>query len=160
MGHKGILWLIVSFAVVAAVASGEAHCMSTYTEFEEKVIVNRPQNQENLFQAFYQPNRPFPLSVRIVYHVNTSNGTDQILSTDLDCPHEQEIWMWIPSSIYLFVEPTKLNVLALYTLNYFKSWTPPTAHILIPQTACQHNQISSKFLTEMTMMVGPQWSNM
>ena len=125
------LFLLLAFVLVPS-AYGLAlnTCVTSFKEFEKAAIAN-VSNVEALVNAFYRANSPFPQSVQVVYHVNSSNGTDTIISTDPKCPSGEEVWLWVPSLVFIFTEPTKLNRYALYTLNYFSDLynTPTSQHI-------------------------------
>lgn len=127
-------------------------CITTFAEFERRSMLDNPGNMDALTKAFYRTNWPFPLSVQIVYRTNSSNGTDTIISTDPTCPPGKEMWLWIPSPVFIFMDPTKLNLYALNTLNYFSSWSPPVATVYVPST-CNVNHSQFNFLNDMTMRV-------
>ena len=130
----------------------EGSCVSSFAEFERIAIYENETNREEIHGSFYGVNQPFPLSVQVVYHVNSSNGTDTIISTDPNCPPGKEMWLWVPSPIFIYVEPTKLNEYALRTMNYFKKWTPPKAHIYVPEI-CDIGNTQFNILNEMTSRV-------
>ena len=96
------------FLTTVLVPSANGHmvepCVATFYEFEQATVKENPGNVQALVTAFYEANRPVPLSVQVVYHV-TSNGTDTILSTNPDCPSGDEVWLWLPSPVY-FVRGT------------------------------------------------------
>lgn len=126
-------------------------CMTTFYEFEQATVKEKPGNVQALVTAFYEANRPVPLSVQVVYHV-TYNGTDTILSTNPDCSPGDEVWLWVPSPVFLFVEPTKLNLCALYMLNYFRHWKPRKAHIHVPNI-CNQSHRQFNFFNDLTSRV-------
>ena len=132
-------------------------CVSTFHEFEKTTIKENPANVEALVTAFYAANMPVPLSVHVVYHINSSNGTDSVISTDSNCHPGKEMWLWLPSPVFMLVEPTKLNLCALYTLNYFSHWTPRQVHIYVPNICnISHNRFN--FLSDLTSRVSTQVS--
>lgn len=127
-------------------------CLTSFSEFERLAIRDNSENRAALSKAFYKTNSPFPLSVRIIYRTNSSNGESNIVSTDPSCAPEEEVWLWVPSPIYILVHPTKLNLYALYTLNYFMDWTPESSTIYVPKICnISHNHFN--FLNDLTMMV-------
>lgn len=132
-------------------ASGSRSCVKTFHEFEKATIFDNLDNVNALVDAFFKPNRPSPLSVHVIYHFN---GTSAFISTDPECPPEKEMWLWIPSPVFLFMEPTKLNLWALFTLNFFNNWStgPRVAHIYVPDICnISHNKFN--FLNDLTSRV-------
>ena len=160
MSHRLVKYvlniLVCLFLVVVRIPAGYGHasdqCVATFKDFEYATITHNPENVEALEKAFYKVNRPFPLSVCVVFHSNSSNGTD-IISTNSICPPGKEIWLWVPSPVLLFVEPTKLNMWALYTLNYFRGWSPPQADIYVPRI-CNITRDQFNFFNDFTARVG------
>ena len=146
----GILSLAALLSV--CIASTKESCVSSIAEFERIAVRENVENQGAIHRSFYGVNRPFPLSVQVVYHVNSSNGTNTFISTDPNCSPGKEMWLWVPSPVLIFIEPTKLNMFALYTLNYFRDWTPPRANILLPNICnIKHNRFN--FLNALTVRV-------
>ncbi|MDA8002608.1 MAG: hypothetical protein MPL62_15115 [Alphaproteobacteria bacterium] len=150
----------VGFLLIAVVLVNLTHehgadaCVATFYEFEKAAVIDSPSNLEALVAAFYETNKPVPLSVQVVYHINSSNGTDSdsYISTDPQCPQGKEMWLWVPSPVFLFMEPTKLNLCALFTLNYFSQWDPPQAHLYVPDICnISHNRFN--FLNDLTSRV-------
>lgn len=147
-------FLLVAVLVPFPNGHVSATCVSTFNEFEKAAIKDSPGNVEALVTAFYETNKPVPLSVQVVYHVNSSNGTDNdtFISTDPSCHSGKEMWLWVPSPVFLFMEPTKLNLCALFTLNYFSHWNPTQAHIYVPEICnITHNQFN--FVNDFTSRV-------
>ena len=138
--------------VVVFVPNTEGSCVSSFAEFERIAIWKNEANQEEIHRSFYGVNQRFPLSVQVIYHVNSSNGTDTIISTDPNCPPGKEMWLWIPSPIFIFSEPTKLNEFALRTMNYFAKWNPQKANIYVPEI-CDSGNTQFNILNEMTSRV-------
>ena len=128
-------------------------CVNSFSEFENATIADNAGNVDTLVHAFYAANSVFPLSVELVYsHVNSSNGTDNIISTDPNCPPGKEKWLWVPSPVFIFIPPTRLNFYALWTLNYFQDWEPRRANISVPN-ACSVSLNQFNFLNDLTMRV-------
>ena len=132
--------------------STKGSCVSSFAEFQRIAISGNEKNVEEIHRSFYGANQPFPLSVQVVYHVNSSNGTDTIISTDPHCPPGKEMWLWIPSPVFIFLEPTKLNEYALHTMNYFTKWEPRKAEIYVPEI-CDSGNTQFNILNEMTSRV-------
>ena len=146
-------FLPLAAVMMIVTASAKGGCVSSFAEFERIVIHGNEENREEVHRSFYGVNQPFPLSVQVVYHVNSSNGTDTIISTDPNCPPGKEMWLWVPSPVFIiFLEPTKLNEYALRTMNYFTKWTPPKAQIYVPEI-CDSGNTQFNFLNEMTSRV-------
>ena len=146
-------FLSLAAVVLVLTANTEGSCVSSFAEFEKIVIRENVKNQEEIYWSFYDVNQPFPLSVQVVYHVNSSNGTDTIISTDpKNCSPGKEMWLWVPSPIFIFFEPTKLNEYALRTMNYFMAWDPRKAHIYVPEI-CDSGNTQFNILNEMTSRV-------
>ena len=87
------LFLLLAFVLLPS-ACGLAldTCVTSFKDFEKAAIAN-VSNAEALVKAFYRANSPFPQSVQVVYHVNSSNGTDTVISTDPNCPTGEEVWL-------------------------------------------------------------------
>ena len=145
-------------AVLALSAAGIASdgCVNSFSDFEKATITDNSANVDALVHAFYEANSVFPLSVQVVYHMNSSNGTDSIISTDPNCPPGEEMWLWIPSPVFLFINPTRLNEYALFTLNYFTPWIPRLVNITVP-SLCNKNLSHFNFLNDLTMRVSYLW---
>ena len=102
--------------VLSAAGIASDGCVNCFSEFEKATITENSANVDALVHAFYEANSVFPLSVQVVYHMNSSNGTD-FISTDPNCPPGEEMWLWVPSPVFIFINPTMLNEYALFTLN-------------------------------------------
>ena len=120
-------------------------CVTSFTAFE-KAVIDDHHNAEALAKAFYEANSLFSLSVQIVYRVISSNGTE-IISTNSDCPPKEEFWLWVPSPVFIFLEPTKLNIYALYMLNFFIRLGASAVNISVPNTC------STVLVNDFTMQV-------
>ena len=153
MGITRLVWhLLVVVLVPSARGHASVSCVTTFSEFEKSAIGDSPGNMEALVSAFYDTNSPTPLSLQVVFHVTLSNGTDTIISTDPSCPPGKEMWLWVASPVFIFMEPTKLNLCALFTLNYFQPWNPPKAHLYVPNICnISHNKFN--FLNDFTSRV-------
>ena len=142
------------FLAAVLLCSADVHasdqCVETFDEFE-KAFLNNSDNVQALVRVFYQPNLPTPLSVQVVYHVKSTQGTDAILSTDQSCPTGKEIWLWVASPVFDYMGPAKLNLCALFTLNYFQWWTPRIAHVYVPTICNGTNRFN--FLNDLTSKV-------
>ena len=145
---------VSELAALVSSAAGIASegCVNSFTDFEKATITNNSANVDALVHAFYEANSVFPLSVQVVYHMNSSNGTDIIISTDPNCPLGEEMWLWVPSPVFIFINPTMLNEYALFTLNYFTPWTPRLMNITVP-SICNTNLSHFNFLNDLTMWV-------
>ena len=164
MGNSSVVTLLLATLLLTSTYGGPSNsCVKTFDELE-KAVLNNSDNVQALVRAFYQPNVAIPLSVRVVYQdksmstashpsldVKWNHSTDAIFSADQSCPVQKEIWMWVSSPMFIFVEPTKLNLCALFTLNFFRPWIPPNAHIYIP-VICNETD-SFNFLNELTLRV-------
>ena len=146
----GILSLAALLSV--CIAGTKESCVSSIAEFERIAVRENVENQGAIHRSFYGVNKPFPLSVQVVYHVNSSNRTNTFISTDPNCPPGKEMWLWIPSPIFLFVEPTKLNEYALRAMNYFTQWKPMKADIYVPEI-CGNEKDRFNIINEMTSRV-------
>ena len=145
------LVVLASVLVSSACGMSSNTCVTSFSAFEKAAIAD-DGNAEALVKAFYRANSPFPLSVQVVYHVNSSNGTDTIVSTIPNCPSGEEVWLWVPSPVFIFMGPTKLNLYALYTLNYFRPVEAPQVNISVPNV-CNTRLNQFNFLNEFTMRV-------
>ena len=140
-----------TLVVLALFLVSSAACVPSFSAFEKAVLAD-DGNVEALAKAFYRVNRPFPLSVQVVYHINSSNGTETI-STDPSCPPGKEIWLWVSSPVLIFIDPTKLNLYALYTLNYFSYLWSPEISISVPNIYNASLSCQFSFLSDFTMRV-------
>ena len=143
--------MLASVLVSSACGTSSTTCVTSFSAFEKATIAD-DGNVEALVKAFYRANSPFPLSVQVVYHVNSSNGTDTIISTIPNCPSGEEVWLWVSSPVFIFMGPTKLNLYALYTLNYFRPVKSPLVTISVPNV-CNTSLNQFNFLNEFTMRV-------
>ena len=119
-------------------------CVESFVEFENETIWRNPENINQLFQNFYATNKPFPLSLQIQFYHQFQNGSRLPVKTDKKCL-KNETWLWLSSSLYLLIEPTKLNMYALNTLSFFEPWNPPKVELPIP-LPCEN--VSLDFLSE------------
>ena len=145
--------VVLAFVLVhSACGIVSNNCVNSFSKFEKATIAENADNIDSLVHAFYAANSVFPLSVEMVYHVNSSNGTDNIISTDPYCPTGKERWLWVPSPVFIFIPPTRLNFYALYTLNYFQDWEPRRASISV-LNVCNVSLNQFNFLSDFTMRV-------
>ena len=150
MGALFVLALVYVSSASAGMTSET--CVASFSDFEKAAITDNANNVQALVKAFYKVNSAFPLSVEVAYHVNSSNGTASIISVNSECPSRKEVWLWVPSPVFIFMEPTKLNMYALYTLNYFVTWRPRKVSLYIPNI-CNKNLNQFNFLNDLTMKV-------
>ena len=149
----GALFVLALVYVSSASAEMTSEtCVASFSDFEKAAITDNANNVQALVRAFYQVNSVFPLSVEVVYHVNSSNGTGSIISVNSDCPSRKEVWLWVPSPVFIFIDPTRLNMYAFYTLNYFADWSPRQVSLYIPNI-CNKSLNQFNFLNELTMKV-------
>ena len=126
-------WLVkcAIFCLYLWSTSGATHsCVNSYIDFIDQTFVNNSENRLKLYQAFYPPNSHLPYSVVVTYQT-VVNGTQVNISTDPICSNKQ-VWIWLSSPVFLFLEPTSLNRHTLFTLNYFEEWIPPHLTINSP----------------------------
>jgi len=150
MGALFVLALV--FVSSASAGMTSETCVASFSDFEKAAITDNANNVQELIKAFYQVNSAFPLSVEVVYHVNSSNGTGVITSVNSDCASRREVWLWVPSPVFIFIDPTRLNMYALFTLNYFVHWTPRQVNLYIPNI-CNKSLNQFNFLNDLTMKV-------
>ena len=150
MGALFVLALV--FVSSASAGKTSETCVASFSDFEKAAITDNANNVQALVKAFYQVNSAFPLSVEVVCHVNSSNGTSSIISVNSDCASRKEVWLWVPSPVFIFIEPAKLNMYALYTLNYFADWSPRQVDLYIPNI-CNKSLNHFNFLNDLTMKV-------
>ena len=146
--------IVLTFALVSS-ASGKSPdaCVTSFSDFEKAAITGTASNVQALVEAFYQTNSIFPLSVQVVYHGNSSNGTDTTISTDpVHCVPGKEVWLWVSSPVFIFADPTRLDRYALFVLNYFSPWEPRVASIHVPNI-CNISRDQFNFLNDLTMRV-------
>ena len=145
---------VLALVYVSSAGAGKTSetCVASFSDFEKAAITDNANNVQALVRAFYKVNSAFPLSVEVVYHVNSSNGTSSIISVNSDCPSRKEVWLWVPSPVFIFIEPTRLNTYTLYTLNYFADWSARQVDLYIPNIYNKSlNQFN--FLNDLTMKV-------
>ena len=144
----GLFVILLHLSAVASSDDGSS-CVDNYLDFEEQTFGNNSENRLKLHQAFYPPNNHLPYSVLVTYQAVLPNGTRVNISTDLSCP-DRQVWLWVSSPFLLSVDPTELNRLSLYTLNYFTEWVP--LHLTIA-TPLPCSPKAEEFLTLMTTSV-------
>lgn len=97
MGNSSVVALLLAALLLTSTYGCPSNsCVETFDELE-KAVLNNSDNVQALVRAFYQPNVPNPLSVRVVYHVESvstaahplldikwSHSSDAIFSTDQD----------------------------------------------------------------------------
>ena len=139
---QSIIFLFLWFGTVYG-------CVDSYLDFEEQTFGNNSENRLKLYQAFYPPNDHLPYSVVVSYQAVLPNGTQVNISTNPSCPYTQ-VWIWLSSPVFLFLEPTSLNRHTLFILNYFEEWIPPHVTITTPYP-CQDQ--AEGFLQQITTSV-------
>ena len=150
MGALFVLALV--FVSSAGAGKTSETCVASFSDFEKAAITDNANNVQALIKAFYQVNSAFPLSVEVVYHVNSSNGTGSIIAVNSDCVSRKEVWLWVPSPVFIFIDPTRLNMYAFYTLNYFADWSARQVDLYIPNI-CNKSLNHFNFLNQLTMKV-------
>ena len=85
----------------------------------------------------------------VTYQLILDNGTTFNLSSDQDC--RSELWVWLSSPAFLYLQPTYLNRMLLFTLNYFMEWISP--HVFITTTVAPCTDQTTDFLNRMTTAV-------
>ena len=144
-----MLWLPLPTVFILSLWFGTVHtCVDNYLIFEEETFSNNSENRMKLYQAFYTPNTHLPYSVIVTYQA-VLNGARVNISADPSCPYT-EVWIWLSSPTFLYLEPTSLNRHTLFTLNYFEEWIPPHVTITVPYP-CQDQ--AERFMQEMTTSV-------
>ena len=131
MRLASILFLVTGLSVFPVSHQNTEKCIDSFSEFENETIWRNQENVNKLFQNFYATNKPLPLSVQIQFFHQFQNGSRLLVKTKEKCL-KSEAWLWLSSSLYLSIEPTKLNMYALCTLSYFQFWSPPTVELLVP----------------------------
>ena len=129
--NKLVFFVLLIQLSTLTISDDSSSCVGSYLDFEEQTFGNNSENRLKLYEAFYPPNDHLPYSVVVTYQAVLPNGTRVNISTDPTCPDKQ-VWLWLSSPILLMLEPTQLNRLVLYTLNYFTEWVPPHLLITIP----------------------------
>ena len=129
-------------------------CADSYADFEggsvgSNVSGNKLRNQ--LYEAFYAPDRHFPFSVLVSYQLVLDNGTRFNLSSDQKC--STELWMWVSSPLLLRSISGSFYsaVFPILTLDYFTDRDPP--HVTITTTVPPCPDKIGNFLSEMTASV-------
>ena len=89
MGALFVLALV--FVSSASAGMTSETCVASFSDFEKAAITDNANNVQELIKAFYQVNSAFPLSVEVVYHINSSNGTGVITSVNSDCASRREV---------------------------------------------------------------------
>ena len=128
-------------------------CTDSYAEFESASVgsnISGANLRSQLYEVFFTPNNHLPYSVIVSYQLVLANGTRLNLSSDQDC--SSELWMWVPSPVFLGNDATYVNWYILFTLNYFKNWKPP--HVTITTAVAPCPAKMRDVLSEMTSLVG------
>ena len=141
-----MLWQLL----ILSLLSDTVHsCVDNYLNFEKQTFGNSDDNRLKLYKAFYSANTHLPYSVMVTYQTVLPNRTHVNISTDPSCPYTQ-VWIWLSSPVFLYLEPTSLNRHTLYTLNYFEEWIPPHVTITVPYPCDDHME---RVMQEMTSSV-------
>ena len=91
-------------------------CITEFWKFERCNILKNQENLKEIFNAFYPVNEIFPLSVQVSFL--QQNGKP------ITSKCEQEIFLWVPYSLFVIMEPTKWNAWGLNMLSFFTPWQP------------------------------------
>ena len=81
-------------------AQQDQRCTDSYAEFESASVgsnVSGIHIRNQLYEAFYTPNRHLPYSVLVTYQLLLDNGTRFNISSDQDC--STELWVWLSSEV-------------------------------------------------------------
>ena len=124
------------------------NCIEDYRKFEEMTFMNNTENRQKLSQAFYPPYGHLPYSVIVDYKSIDANGSEVALLSTPSCPKAKLIWF--SSIVFIYSRPEFLNILSLYTLNYFEEWKPQKIAIFVPYPC---SNMTTKFLLQMTSSV-------
>ena len=145
--------LLLPVLISGSTAQKDPLCTDSYVEFESASVGSNDSGRgikNQLYKAFYAPNRHLPYSVLVTYQLVLTNGTRVNLSSDPDC--SRELWMWLSSPALLMGDTTYFNRILLFTLNYFMEWYPP--HVTITTAIPPCSAKVEDFLSEMTASVG------
>ena len=148
-----ILVSLQSLFVSGSTAQEDPLCTDSYADFESASVGSNGSGRDirnQLYNAFYAPNRHLPYSVLVTYQLVLTNGTRVNLSSDPDC--SSELWVWLSSPVFLIGKTSFLSHILLFTLNYFNEWKAP--HIIITTTTPPCSDKTEEFLSEMTASVG------
>ena len=147
-----LAFLLLPVLVHGSADQQDLLCTDSYTEFESASVgsnVSGTHTRNQLYEAFYTPNRHLPFSVMVTFQLVLDNGTRLNLSSDEDC--RSELWLWMSSPAFISMEATYLNRFLLFTLNYFMEWIPP--HVIVTTTVAPCTDKMASFLNEMTATV-------
>ena len=147
-----LVCLLLPLLVGGSTVQQDLPCTDSYTKFESASVgsnVSGSDIRNQLYKAFYAPNKQLPYSVLVTYQLVLANGTRVNLSSDPDC--STQLWVWLSSPVLLLGDTTYLNRLLLFTLNYFTEWHPPNVTITTTTAPCPDK--IEDFLSEMTASV-------
>ena len=147
-----LMCLLLPLPTGGSTAQQDLLCTDNYAEFESASVdsnVSGSDIRNQLYKAFYAPNKQLPHSVLVTYQLLLANGTRVNLSSDFEC--STQLWVWLSSPVLLVGDTTYFNRLLLFTLNYFTEWHPP--HVIITTTTAPCPEIIEEFLGEMTASV-------
>ena len=149
-----LVFLLLPFlALGSSTAQQDPLCTDSYAEFESASVgsnVSGSNIRNQLYEAFYSPNKHLPYSVLVTYQLVLANGTRFNLSSDQNC--STELWLWLSSPVFLAGSTEFVNHLLLYTLNNFMEWNPP--HVTITTSTAPCPSKIETFLSMMTASVG------
>ena len=148
-----LVCLCLSVVVGGNTAQQDLLCTDSYAEFESASVgsnVSASNIRNQLYRAFYPPNQHLPYSVLVTYQLILANGTRFNLSSDQDC--STELWLWVPSPVFLALSTNYINSMLLFTLNYFMEWDPP--HVTVTTAIAPCPSKIRNFLSVMTASVG------
>ena len=141
-----MLWRLL---ILSLLSSTVYSCVDNYLNFEKETFGNSDENRLKLYKAFYSIDTHLTFSVMVTYQTVLPNRTHVNISTDPSCPYTQ-VWIWLSSPVFLYLELTSFNLYTFYTLNYFEEWIPPHVTITVPYPCDDHVEI---FMQEMTSAV-------
>ena len=155
-------WLSAMLAMLSALLQGDA-VVATYSfpaewsvaqlcgqlpQLWEADLWQQQWEQAKAVQGFLFSQHS-PYSVIVTYQTVLPNKTHVNIPAESSCPYTQ-VWIWLSSPIFLYLEPTSLNRHILYTLNYFEQWIPPHVTITVPYPC---DDLMERFMQEITTSV-------
>ena len=124
-------------------------CIRDYHRLESE-LVNNDLNLDSLTRSFFPPNTPSVPVVEVFYTISNSSDPNQhpLILEIQGVLNETELavlakyrYRWSETPIYLFMDPTILEKLALYTIRIRSS--PARLVITKPPLQKLHNQYNS-----------------
>ena len=156
------LTAVIALQYLFSVTLGEEGCIRDYHRLESE-LVNNDLNLDSLTRSFFPPNTPSVPVVEVFYTISNSSDPNQhpLILEIQGVLNETELavlakyrYRWSETPIYLFMDPSILKKLALYTIRIRSN----PARLVITNPLCDNYTINGiplpqYHLNQMTSLV-------